>query len=74
MALGINQVAAVAGSFLGLLIGGVLAEMGLAGHLLGQRPDRHPRHHLEPTRRCTNTARAARAGSTGRAPSPSRSA
>ena len=47
MALGVNMVAAVAGSFLGLLIGGVLSEMALAGHLLGRRADRHPRHHLE---------------------------
>ena len=47
MALGVNMVAAVAGSFLGLLIGGVLSEIALAGDLLGRRADRHPRHRLE---------------------------
>ena len=34
MALGVNMVAAVAGSFLGLLIGGVLRLSGTGGHLL----------------------------------------
>ena len=46
MALGINQVAAIAGSFLGLIIGGVLAAVALAGDLLGERAGRHRRHDL----------------------------
>ena len=41
MALGINQIAALAGQFLGLVAGGLLADDRLAGGVLGQRADRH---------------------------------
>ena len=74
MALGVNMVAAVAGSFLGLLIGGFLSEwhwkaifwvgvpIGIAGH--------HLEHSVaEGTRRAY-----ARPSWTGRAPCPSVSA
>ena len=47
MALGVNMVAAVAGSFLGLLIGGFLSEWHWKAIFWVGVPDRHPRHHLE---------------------------
>src|SRR5256884_3159132 len=40
MALGINQVAAIAGSFIGLVLGGVLAEWDWRGGVLGCAPRR----------------------------------
>ena len=46
MALGINQVAAIAGCFIGLLAGGLLAGVRLAGGVLGQRARRRARHRL----------------------------
>ena len=46
LALGINSVAAIAGSFIGLLIGGLLAPDRLAAGLPGVRALRHVRHHL----------------------------
>ena len=45
-ALGLNQVAAIAGSFIGLIVGGLLADLRLDGRLLRQRADRHRRHDL----------------------------
>ena len=56
MALGINQVAAIAGSFIGLILGGVLAAVGLAGGVLGQRAGRHRRHDLVLHSRCTRSS------------------
>ena len=56
MALGVNMVAAVAGSFLGLLDRRIAVRMGLARGLLGRGTGRHPRHDLEPTARCANSA------------------
>ena len=46
MALGVNQVAAIAGSFLGLLVGGLLAVIDWRAVFVGERPDRCARHHL----------------------------
>ena len=48
--------------------------VGLARGVLGQRADRHRRHHLVVPRRCTNSAPAGTAGSTGGATSRSPSA
>ena len=46
MALGINQVAAIAGSFIGLVARRRARRVELARGVLGQRADRHPRHRL----------------------------
>ena len=46
LALGINQIAAIAGQFIGLLAGGLLAAAGLARGVLGQRARRRLRHGL----------------------------
>ena len=45
-ALGINQVAGISGQFVGLLLGGLLVRLGLAGGLLGEPAVRPVRHHL----------------------------
>src|SRR2546423_2230031 len=46
MALGINQVAAIAGSFIGLVLGGVLAQWDWRGGVCGPGPHRVGRHPL----------------------------
>ena len=45
-ALGFNQVAALAGQFIGLVAGGSAGRVGLAGGVLGQRARRSLRHDL----------------------------
>ena len=53
MALGINQIAGISGQFVGLLLGGLLAAVGLAPGVLGERADRAVRHGVgvqEPAR------------------------
>ena len=57
LALGINQIAALAGQFLGLVAGGLLAAVGLARGVLGQRAGRHVRHAGGPTAGCARPAR-----------------
>jgi MFS family permease len=46
MALGVNMVAAVAGMFIGLVLGGVLAEWNWRSVFWVNCPARHPRNHL----------------------------
>ena len=67
MALGINQVAAIAGSFIGLVLGGVLGRVGLARGVLGERArSAIARHASGRTARCTSSAQPPRRrGSTG---------
>ena len=48
-ALGINMVAGLSGSFIGLVAGGLLSEVRLAAGVLGQRPVRPARHRSGPT-------------------------
>ena len=48
--------------------------VALAGHLLGRRADRHPRHHLELPVAARSSASGRPADSTGPAPCPSASA
>ena len=45
-ALGFNQVAALAGQFIGLVAGRTAGRVGLAGGVLGERAGRRVRHHL----------------------------
>ena len=67
MALGINQVAAIAGSFLGLVLGGLLAEWHWRAVFWVSVPDRHRRHDLVLPVAARARRAPARAGSTGRA-------
>ena len=59
MALGINQIAALAGQFLGLLAGGLLADDRLAGGVLGQRADRRCSARCGRTAACARSRRTA---------------
>ena len=59
MALGINQVAAIAGSFIGLVLGGVLAEWDWRAVFWVSVPIGIARHRSGPTGRCTSSASAA---------------
>ena len=67
MALGINMVAAIAGSFLGLLIGGVLSEWHWRAVFWVSVPIGIARHHLGVPVAARARRPHARAGSTGRA-------
>ena len=71
MALGVNQIAALAGQFLGLVAGGLLAEHRLAGGVLGQRAVRPVRHGVVDPQPARDARTAAGPGSTGAATSPS---
>ena len=60
MALGVNQVAGISGQFVGLLLGGLLAPVGLAAGVLDQRAVRPLRHRLglhQPAHAVTRKAR-----------------
>ena len=67
MALGINQITALAGQFLGLLAGGLLADGRLARGVLGQRARSASSARCGPTAACARSACRDRPGSTGRA-------
>ena len=69
MALGINQVAALAGSFIGLVLGGLLAEWHWRSVFWVSRADRHRRHRLGLPVAARARPAAARAASTGSATS-----
>ena len=70
-ALGINQVAAIAGQFIGLVAGGLLAALDWRARVLGQRARSACSAPCGPTASCATTASATAAGSTGGATSPS---
>jgi len=72
MALGINQVAALAGSFMGLLIGGLLADTNWRAVFWSACPSGSS-GRCGATSSCARSASAARAASTGPAISPSAS-
>ena len=74
LALGVNSIAAIAGSFIGLVLGGVLAPVSLAARVPGLGADRRRRDGLGLPLAARARASAGRRGSTGGATSPSRSA
>ena len=65
MALGVNQIMGLSGQFVGLVAGGLLAAMGLAGGVLGQRAFRGVRDDLGLPQAPRDARRPTRAGSTG---------
>ncbi len=75
LALGINIMAAIAGQFIGLVLGGLLADIDWRSGLLYQHSSRHHRHDLGLSQPQGRGDRAAStASSTGGATSPSPSA
>ena len=74
MAVGINQIAAIAGSFIGLILGGLLGSDRVATHLHHLRADRHLRHYLGLPQLEGAPDQDATPTSTGAGTSPSRSA
>ena len=73
LALGINQVAAIAGSFLGLVLGGLLSEWDWRAVFWVSVPIAHRSAPSGRTGRCTRSASGTRPRSTGGATSRSRS-
>ena len=71
LALGLNQVAAIAGSFIGLVLGGLLGPIDWRLRLPGLGPVRRVRHRLGLPEAARARRQAARARSTGGATSPS---
>ena len=65
LALGLNQVAGIAGSFIGLVLGGVLGPLGWRLRLPGLGAVRRVRHRMVLPASCASSASAGRPGSTG---------
>ena len=65
LALGVNSIAAIAGSFLGLVLGGVLAPVSWRLVFLVSVPVGVVAHASGRTTRCASSATAGRRGSTG---------
>ena len=74
MAMGINQVAAIGGSFIGLIAGGLLVRSSTGASSSGSRCPSASSVRSGATTACATTASAPRPRSTGGATSPSRSA
>ena len=71
LAMGINMVAGIAGSFIGLIVGGLLADVDWRARVLGQRAVRHVRHGLGLPQAARGRQRKHSHASTGGATSPS---